>query len=426
MSGTAGQDTSAYETRFLKLLTDFRSRQKKDVALEILYTITAFPPSIGGAQIHTHRLLIEVAKTHSINVISHWDTNRTDWLLGTTLRTPGKELHYELDGIHVRRLGFTHFEKTGLLPFVGFYYLFPGLCIPYLSRNIENHISCAVPIPNLIHNIRIGREPISYASLHFARKNKIPFVFTPLHHPRWSGWLYRYYHRLYREADAVIALTNAERETLIQLGVDEEKIFVTGIGPVVSEKADGESFRTLYNCGQDPIILFLGQKYPYKGFEALLKAAPEVWQKWKDARFVFLGPRTKRSAAVFKQVEDKRIIELGSVDLQLKTNALAASTILCVPSTQESFGGVYTEAWHFKKPVIGCDIPAVAEVISNHKDGLLVQQKPKGIAHAICQLLQSSTSASQMGLVGFEKLEKNFSWSKIAALTEKAYLSVLS
>jgi glycosyltransferase involved in cell wall biosynthesis len=59
-------------------------------------------------------------------------------------------------------------------------------------------------------------------------------------------------------------------------------------------------------------------------------------------------------------VNDPRILELGSVDLQTKTDALEACTLLCLPSTQESFGGVYTEAWSFKKPVIGCDIPAVS------------------------------------------------------------------
>jgi hypothetical protein len=35
-------------------------------------------------------------------------------------------------------------------------------------------------------------------------------------------------------------------------------------------------------------------------------------------------------------------------------------------------GGVYTEAWSFCKPVIGCPIPAVSELIVEGVDGCLV------------------------------------------------------
>ena len=72
-----------------------------------------------------------------------------------------------------------------------------------------------------------------------------------------------------------------------------------------------------------------------------------------------ITPRTPFSQKFFtQQPPDPRLIELGTVDLQQKTNALAACTLLCLPSTQESFGGVFTEAWSFEKPVIGANIPA--------------------------------------------------------------------
>jgi hypothetical protein len=56
---------------------------------------------------------------------------------------------------------------------------------------------------------------------------------TPVHHPRWGGWWYRSYHRLYRHAEAVIALTECQRRTLdsLGLGVDERRISVLGAGP---------------------------------------------------------------------------------------------------------------------------------------------------------------------------------------------------
>jgi glycosyltransferase involved in cell wall biosynthesis len=115
---------------------------------------------------------------------------------------------------------------------------------------------------------------------------------------------------------------------------------------------------------------------------------------------------------------------LGKVDLQTKTNAIAASTLLCVPSTQESFGGVYLEAWSFSKPVIGCNISAVAEIISDGINGYLVNQSPEQISDRICHLLLNPTQAAAMGAAGQEKVESRYTWPKLAELTELAYRQV--
>lgn len=218
--------------------------------MKLLYTLTTYSPAIGGAQLHQHLLAQHLQPRHDIQVVTHWDRNRTDWLLGTTLNAPATNHDYTINKIFVHREAF------------------------------------------------------------------------------------------------------------------------------------------LQRCGiKEPMILFLGQHYPYKGYRQRLQATAEVWKKIPEARFVFIGPDVANSAKVFARYSDPRIHRLGSVDLQTKTDALAACTLLCVPSSQESFGGVYTEAWSFAKLVIGCNIPAVAEVIADGVDGYLVPQDPKSISDAICQVL---------------------------------------
>jgi glycosyltransferase involved in cell wall biosynthesis len=96
-----------------------------------------------------------------------------------------------------------------------------------------------------------------------------------------------------------------------------------------------------------------------------------------------------------------------------------------VPSTQESFGGVYTEAWTFSKPVIGCRIPAVSEVINDGENGLLVEQNASDIAAKILQLLEDEAAALKMGNSGREKVTKEYSWEKIAEKTEDVYRTVV-
>ena len=394
--------------------------------MNLLYTITAYPPSIGGAQLYTHNLAKAMSANHVVQVVSIWETNRTDWLLGTTLRTAGSSHDYLQDGIQVHRMGFNLFEKTAMLPAVLAYYPLMDLALPYLSAITRTHFASFASSANLVHNVRVGREPLSLASLQVAQRRDVPFFFTPLHHPRWRGWLYRHYHRIYREADGIIALTQAEKQILMELGVEESRITVTGMGPILADSADGKSFRQKYNLADDPLVLFLGQKIEYKGIAALLNAAPHVWQRFPETKFIFIGPRTDYSKKLFENVTDYRILEMDSVSLQEKTDALSACTILCVPSSQESFGGVYTEAWSFGKPVIGCPIPAVSELIIDGVDGCLVEQQPGDIADRILALISEPGLAHSMGVAGQRKVKERYTWQQLSILTERAYQDVLS
>jgi glycosyltransferase involved in cell wall biosynthesis len=400
---------------------DDHNKRKLIRTVNLLLTITAYPPSVGGAQIHTHRLLQALLPQHRVQVISHWNSNRTDWLTGTTLNAPEVANNYIVDGIPVHQIGITSSEKVKIFPWTLLYYPLMAAALPALAENLGHHIDPYCSEIDLIHNVRIGREPISFASFLAAHKHDIPFIFTPLHHPRWSGWLHRYYIHLYRQADAVVALTEAEKRSLITLGVKENHISVTGIGPILADHADGNRFRRQYSVDRQPVVLFLGQKYLYKGIDVLLRAAASVWQKIPETIFVFIGPRTSDSQKLFSTVKDARVIELDSVDLQAKTDALAACSLLCVPSSQESFGGVYTEAWSLGKPVIVVNIPALSEVIANGVDGFLVRQDVREVAQAILDLLLNPLLAQQFGESGKKKVEEKFTWEKLARLTGEIY-----
>lgn len=393
--------------------------------MRVLLTATSYPPAIGGAQLHTHRVAVELARRHEVRAIAHWSALRTDWLLGTTLRAPERPAPYEIDGIPVDLIGLSLAEKAALAPFVLGYYAFQGAAIRRISACLLERLDALAAHPGVVHNVRIGREPLSFASLALARRRSVPFVLTPLHHPRWGSGRHRHYLRLYREADAVIALTHAEKRTLVELGVDEGRIHVAGIGPVLAPEADAGRFRREHGI-EGPMVLFLGQKYRYKNVVELLRAAPLVWKRLPDARFVFVGPRTPHSRRVFGQVTDRRVVELPAVGLQEKTDAVAACDVLCLPSSQESFGGVFVEAWTLGKPVIGARIPAVSEVIADGVDGLLTDPTPPAIAERVLAILQDVRTAAALGRAGRAKAAERFTWDRIAAVVDGAYAAAVN
>src|SRR4051812_33123757 len=63
--------------------------------VDLLMTITRCWPAVGGAEIHTRELLRAFGHHVAPIVAAHWDTNRTDWLLGTTLRAPRRPKRYD-------------------------------------------------------------------------------------------------------------------------------------------------------------------------------------------------------------------------------------------------------------------------------------------------------------------------------------------
>ena len=373
-----------------------------------------------------HQLARRLIERHSVQALTQWDTHRTDWLLGTTLRAPHPARTYLVDGVPVARITLPFPARRRLAPWVLAYPALQGPALRRIAALLATEIEPWAAGADLIHNCRIGREGLSFASLTVARRHRIPFVLTPVHHPRWNTWLHRYYHHLYRQADAVIALTTAERDAMVTLGVKESRVFVTGMGPILAETHDGARFRAQHGLEDFPLILFLGQKYPYKGIAVLTAAAKLVWARHPDARFFFIGPETPYSRRLFRAESDSRIRSLDTVPLQDKTDALAACDILCLPSREESFGAVFLEAWSFGKPVVGVDSPAVRAVVDDGHNGLLAPREPGAIAERLILLLDRPELRAQFGQRGKEKVAARYSWPYLAEQTEQVYRAVLA
>jgi glycosyltransferase involved in cell wall biosynthesis len=394
--------------------------------MRILWLINRYYPAIGGAELHSREIIHELAKRgHTVGVVAHWDSNRTDWLRGTTICAP-RTVRRQHDGerVEVLRLGYggpvSPRRLRTLIPAATYYLWQPAAY--RLAGMIEHDIMrlCGAHW-DVVHAVRTGREPLHIAGSSIARRLNVPFVLTPLHHPRWIGRRYSVYLDLYRRADELVALTAAERELYAELGVPASRVTISGIGPVLPPTADGDRFRATHNI-RGPLALFLGQKYPYKGYDLLLEAAPMVWNALPDVTFAFLGPRTPASRRTFARRVDARLLELDAVDLQTKGDALAACDLFCLPSAQESFGGVFTEAWSYAKPVIGRDIAAVREVIGDGQDGLLVHgANPSELAANIVRLLGDEELRTRLGNAGQRKVERMFAWPRVVDRIEEAY-----
>ncbi len=291
-----------------------------------------------------------------------------------------------------------------------------------LRANLSRSLAGA----DLNHVIYNGCTPLAEAAAASAK----PFVFTPLAHttkPEGTAWSSPGFKRLYARADAVIAMTEYERQWLIDRGAHAKRTHVVPMAPLLDETVvpAPDGFRRTHKIGDAPIVLFLGRMADYKGYQAILDARHDVWRHHPDTRFVFAGPPTAQSDLAFAGLtEDPRIIHLGCVEEAEKQSALAAATLVCVPSTEESLGVVYLEAWRFSKPVIAARTPVMSSVVDEGDDGLLTDPVGWKIAKAVNSLLSAPIMADAMGEHGRTKVQQTYTWDRSAAKLAEIYRDV--
>jgi glycosyltransferase involved in cell wall biosynthesis len=217
-----------------------------------------------------------------------------------------------------------------------------------------------------------------------------------------------------RHAAFVVAMTEFERRWLIAKGVAPTRSLVAPGAPELSPSPDPERFRRAHGLGEHPSVLFVGRLTQAKGVGRLLRAAPLVWQERPDVRFVFIGAPIagELDHGVFR---DPRLLFLGEQPNEGITDAIAACTLLCVPSQEESLGLVYLEAWALAKPVVGLRLPVLETLIDDGVDGLLVAPSDESIARAILALVSDPARATRLGLAGAAKVRRDFRWTESAA-----------
>lgn len=378
-----------------------------------------YHPAIGGAEHLARRLSREVGDRMRVDITTVVTDNRSDWLRLLVDGVRDVEERYQVDGREVRALArWAPNVRRRLRRLVPLYHL-PGSVAPTLMGKLLAEPLDSVPAgAALVHNIFMGREAFSLGLMIATHKTGLPFVFTPLRHERPLGWSSPAFRRLYQQADAVIALTRTEADWLIAHGAPAERVSVIGAGPLSDPSATPQAARR--RLGEEAIVLFLGQLHSYKGFETVLRAADALRDR-RGVRFVFAGPDIRGHAKLLEKAP-ANVTYLGAVDDALRDSLLRACTVLCVPSSRESFGLVLVEAWNAGKPVIGGPAAATRELIEDGVDGWSIPQQAGALVQRLTQLLDNPARARQMGAAGKTKVDRQFSWPAIA----DAHLAVYS
>ncbi|WP_051311561.1 glycosyltransferase family 4 protein [Zooshikella ganghwensis] len=397
--------------------------------LKTLICIPRYWPAVGGSELHTRELAHYLSSYAEITVLNH---NSCSSLPNEQACATAKSQIIHDQQIPVHQVAPTSWRRP-LLKTLSLFHPKIRLVRPiydlFFSSVSYKALTQLSTGKDLIHVIYNGMTCVAEQALKVAKQHNIPFVFTPLAHTHTEegkGWSSSRFLQIYRQADAIIAMTHYEREWLIQRGAHPTKTHVCPVGPLLSNNPDPEHFKKKYNIEQAPSILFLGRHVETKGYQQLAEAAHQVWHKFPETRFIFMGPQTDKSKLFFNSINDSRLLLIPNASDKEKCSALAACDLLCVPSTQESLGVIYLEAWHYAKPVIAANIEVMQTVIHDGQDGLLIPPDTNSIANAITKLLSNPELRLKLGESGQSRVQQHFSWTQLAKKMAQIYCTTLN
>lgn len=404
--------------------------------MKCLHVVHAYSPSVGGTQWLfqnvSERLVSQYGDEVTVFTTTAY-TNRLFWDPREPSLAAGEE---RINGVTVRR--FPVFNRLSWLRLNaarvahklrlpgedwlrGLYF---GPIVPRLARAVATSgadvvVASAFPLLHM------------HTALWGAHRARLPVVFVGALHPA-DCWCFDrpMIYRAIRQADAYIAYTAYEQDYVLERGARPERVTVVGPGVdvVAFAHADGNVIRSRYGWGDAPVVAVVGQQAEHKRIDLVLAAMRRVWQALPDARLLIAGTRTVYSTHIDEWLdglppEQRQAVTVANDFHEADKPALiCACDLLVLPSSHESFGLVFLEAWACGKPVVGARVGAILSVIDEGVDGLLVRHGDKDdLARAIVELLGDPVRRARMGEIGRKKVLDHHTWETVTARFRAVY-----
>lgn len=229
-----------------------------------------------------------------------------------------------------------------------------------------------------------------------------------------------------KRANWITAISNTTKEEIIDhYGVSPDKITVTydAVDTKFMETAKKHKAKNYYNFSY---ILYVGNAYPHKNLERLIKALKIVREK-KDIKLVLAGddkyfyPRLIDFVKRLGLADD--VIFFGIANDEQLVNLYSNSLCLVFPSLMEGFGLPNFEAIACRKLPVMSDIPVFREIWADSVD-YFDPYNEEDMAFKILSVINLPMSDYQEKVEKLKKRLNDFSWKKTAMETLKIYKKI--
>lgn len=248
-------------------------------------------------------------------------------------------------------------------------------------------------------------------------------------------------HRLAHEADLIIAVSEAEKRTVLgRLEGCERQVRVVPLGvdtelfhPCVSEDC---MERDWFSRGR-PEVIVVGRLHPLKGFDLVIDAIALIPEERRPTlRIVGAAPPDgdEYARALHDAVAKHGMITTTAFDGALRRRELAerihSATLMVIPSHTETFGLVALEAASSGIPTVARAAGGLKEAVIDGETGALIRSDaadddPQQWADAIDGLLSDRDALARMGAAARQHALSR-SWAASAERLLEVYRDVIA
>ncbi len=312
------------------------------------------------------------------------------------------EAPVELDGVPVRL-----FPARTLLPGTGF----AGLTSPGLLRWLRT----AVKQADVVH-IHAARDLVTLPAAAIARRAGVPYflqthgMIDPSANPLAAPLDAALTRPLARAAAGVFHLTDLEREQLTTVA-GELRFHQLPNGVPVADAGEPQA---------PPEVLYLARLAPRKRPLAFVDAARLVHATHPNATFALVGPDEGEGEAVHRAVEQAATAGVpiryeGALAPEATLDRVRRASVYVLPSVDEPYPMSVLEALSVARPVVVTDTCGLADFVTRHDAGLVVDAGVDSLAAAIGTLLANPAEATARGRRGQGAVRSELSMGAIAA-----------
>ena len=240
---------------------------------------------------------------------------------------------------------------------------------------------------------------------------------------------------LYQRVDAIICHSDHIKRRLgEEFGVEAEKISVIPHGPFFYDLEDRGSAETLGEFGlrdDEPMVLWQGIIFPYKGIDLLLEAWRMVEASGSRARLLIVGTGAPELLAqIREQVERLGLQRVGLHFRFISTEELVAlyraAEVVVYPYRAITTSGALATGLALGKCIVASDLPVFRELLTDGESAWLVDPQRHGDLAEALTLLTGDVERRERLEVKIRAM--NFgdaSWLSIAKETKNVYDEIL-
>lgn len=229
-------------------------------------------------------------------------------------------------------------------------------------------------------------------------------------------------HAPLRRYDGILALSHHEKEVLIGLGITADRISVVPNAVELDQYLDAPPIAQ----STHPMILFIGQLVPRKGWDLAVQALPAIVARHPQTELVMVTHNTSQRHALEQMAHTLGVADHISVrtnvDEPTKIQLLQQAHVLLAPSRYEGFGIPPIEAMAAQCPVVTTDCAAGNEMVQDQHTGLLVPYDDvQGFANAVLRVFSDEALRHTLVQNGLAHVRTNYTPTTVATRTLDCY-----